>query len=143
MNNVCCCYLILLYVLSRSLSKRKFRRPSNMALFTLLSHLSLKKCFKIHTSIVFEHLNFLKFSSSSSFGRQLSQKCGIAGSENYERTHITEPPASYQFGLKELNTLNSYLRVIKVYESSKYVVIFASNHAIPFVQMQKIAVLKC
>ena len=37
---------------------------------------------------------FWKFSISSSFGSQLSQECGWAGSEPYVRTHITEPPCS-------------------------------------------------
>ena len=47
----------------------------------------------VHTPIFFwKILEFLGFSNCSSFGRQLCQNCGWAGSEPYVRSHITEPP---------------------------------------------------
>ena len=35
-NNVCCCYLILLFLLCRSLNNGRFNRPSNETLFNFL-----------------------------------------------------------------------------------------------------------
>ena len=47
----------------------------------------------VHTPVFFEnYLIFLCFSICSSFGRQLGQNFGWAGSEPYVRSHITEPP---------------------------------------------------
>ena len=45
---------------------------------------------------------FLGFSICSSFGRQLCQNCGWAGSEPYSPSHITEPPCSLKGQLFEL-----------------------------------------
>ena len=44
----------------------------------------------IHQFFFEKYLNFLCFSICSSFGRQLCQNCGSAGSEPYVRSHITE-----------------------------------------------------
>ena len=42
--------------------------------------------------VVYWMMCFWKCSITSSFGSQLSQECGWAGSEHYVHTHITEPP---------------------------------------------------
>ena len=59
----------------------------------------------VHTPVFFfeKYLNFLCFSICSSFGRQLCQNCGWAGSEPYVRSHITEPPGYFQLctGIRE------------------------------------------
>ena len=39
---------------------------------------------------------FLGFSICFSFGRQLCQNCGWAGSEPYVPSHITEPPCLHR-----------------------------------------------
>ena len=41
-------------------------------------------------------LEILEFSISSSFGRQLCQKCGWAGLESYEQSHVTKPLFCYE-----------------------------------------------
>ena len=56
----------------------------------------------VHTEFFEKDLGFfgirkkkiLGFSICSSFGRQLCQNCGWAGSEPYVPSHITEPPCS-------------------------------------------------
>ena len=65
-------------------------------LMNLMHHLLLHRviCFGdslfVHTPIVFFEKK-LGFSICSSFGRQLCQNFGWAGSEPYVRSHITEP----------------------------------------------------
>ena len=61
-----------------------------MALFTLLSDLSSRQFF-IHTQITADQY-IRNFESRQLFGRQLSLTWEYAGSEPYERTHITELP---------------------------------------------------
>ena len=50
-----------------------------------------------HLSFMEWYVCFRNFSISSSFGFQLSQECGWAGLEPYERTHITEPLYLYLY----------------------------------------------
>ena len=61
------------------------------ALF-ILSYLLLRLSFRSFASFFWKILEFLCFSICSSFGIQLCQNCGWAGSEPYVRSHITEPP---------------------------------------------------
>ena len=64
-----------------------------MHLFSLHWVFGLEAIFLLIHQFFFEkYLNFLCFSICSSFGRQLCQNCGWAGSEPYVRLHITEPP---------------------------------------------------
>ena len=47
----------------------------------------------VHKPNFFEkYMNFCCFFICSSFGRQLCQNCGWAGSEPFVQSHITEPP---------------------------------------------------
>ena len=80
-------------------------------LFNLMHHFLLHWviCFGgylfVHTSVFFfeKYLNFLCFSVCSSFGRQLCQNCGWAGSEPYVRSHITGPPCYFYICRKAMN----------------------------------------
>ena len=91
--NVCC--LILPFVFVRFLNIG-ISHQSNASLFTSLTYLLWRLSFRSYTNFFFEkYLNFLCFSICSSFGRQLCQNCGWAGSEPYVRSHITEPPCSF------------------------------------------------
>ena len=46
------------------------------------------------------------FSICSSFGRQLCQNCGWAGSELYVRSHITEPPCQFKLQNRKTKQAN-------------------------------------
>ena len=80
-----------LFFLSLFLNNGKSPRPSKAAFFKLpLNDLIWTLLFIIIHQLFLK--NTWKFSICSSFGRQLNQKWGRAGSEHYLRTHIIEPP---------------------------------------------------
>ena len=90
--NVCCCCLFLPFVFARFLNIG-ISHQSNASFFTPLIYLLWRLSFRSYTSFFKKkYLNFLCFSICSSFGRQLCQNCGWAGSELYVQSHFTEPP---------------------------------------------------
>ena len=98
---VCC--LILLFVLTRFLNIDTLQQ-SNASIFTPLSYLLWRLSYRSYRIFEEKDLDFfgirkkyfLGFSICSSFGRQLCQNCGWAGSEPYVPSHITEPPCCFK-----------------------------------------------
>ena len=78
-NNICC--LIFIIVLTSSPIINNFHLAYSVALLYSIGCL-------LNDMYVFESFFFI----SSSFGSQLNQEFGWAGSEHGVRTHITEPP---------------------------------------------------
>ena len=93
-SNVCCCFLILLYVFSRGFDNCSSHRSSNVALFTLLSDLSWKLFLYSCANYFVQYLNFWMFFFNIffSFVGRFEQKCGRAVSHRYLRMQITQPP---------------------------------------------------
>ena len=103
-NVCCCCCLILLFVLTRFLNI-VISQQFNASILTPLSYLFSRLSY-LHTQFFWKILGlfwvfsdsqktFFGFSICSSFGRQLCQNCGWAGSEPYVPLHIAEPPCFF------------------------------------------------
>ena len=58
-NNNCCCYLILLFVLSRSVNNGRSHRPSNVAVFALISVVNWNQFFFLILNIFAQNSKFL------------------------------------------------------------------------------------
>ena len=118
--NICCCCLILPFVFARFLNIG-ISDQSNALIFTPLSYLLWRLSFLSYTSF-FSFLKnswfFCVFWICSSFGRQLCQNCGWAGSELYVRSHITEPPYSSIYSEIEIKTKNRMKSNIGSYRKS-------------------------
>ena len=83
---VCC--LVFIIVLSSSPIINNFLWPFSVALLYLIG------CLLNDVYVIESFLSHLFQFSLSSFGSQLCQGFGRAGSEHFVRTHITEPPCS-------------------------------------------------
>ena len=84
--------VVVWFFRSSSLAFLKSAYLINLKHHCLLHWVICRLSFRSYTSFFWKLLVFLCFSICSSFGRQLCQNCGWAGSEPYVRSHITEPP---------------------------------------------------
>ena len=102
------------FVLSRILRNIRSHRPSNVAFFTFLHDLRWKQ-FYIHRQNFFwsKCETSWKFSIFSSFGRQLSENSGYAGSEHQVQTHLTEPPCACKDWCLTFKTSKSSLKLLR------------------------------
>ena len=102
---------------------------SQLAFLILAYPINLMHHILLHWKI----LEILGFSICSSFGRQLCQNCGWAGSEPYVQSHITEPPCFTIFSKDTSADQRSFLWQNLSISSKK----FKSCGALSFLVSQK------